>query len=184
MDDEVFCGPWNYLHGLPLSQRTTLTLRKTTLILRVAHCPVLNLNLDQSRVQRRADFHQNFPDLEVLIACQSACLNSLRQFDGLPTSVRHIHILRSDLNFFYQEDRASVTTLPALETLTFTWLQPDTTNESRSLAADLADPLSDLRRTVELSVVAPQCTFEYLRSTKAPDDALADAMADLGLGSS
>ena len=182
MDDEVFGTPWNYLHGLPLSQRTTLVLRKTTLVPRVAYCPVLNLILDQSRVQATPELRQNFPDLAVLIACKSACLNSLRQFRGLPTSVRHIHTLQSDFNFF-QEDRASATTLPALESLTFTWLQPDTTDESGGPAAEDADPLSNLRRFVEATVVAPLCTFKYLRSTKAPEDALADAMADLGLDS-
>lgn len=182
IDDEAFDAAWDHMHGLPLSQRTTLVLRKTKLAqsLEFAYCPVLNLVLDQCSVHATTDLLEAFPKLEVLIACRSSCLHNLQQFDWLPTSGRHIHILQSDLDVSSTEP-ASTATFPALESLTFTWLQPDTTDESGSPAADDADPLSDLRKFVEATIVVPRCTFKYLRSTESPEDALADAMADLEL---
>lgn len=72
---------------------------------------------------------------------------------------------------------------PALESLSVTWLQPDTDKSAGDPAEHATDPLLDLRTFVEASVVAPLCTFKYLRSTATEEDALADAMADLGLPS-
>ena len=183
VDDEAFGNAWDHLHALPLWQRTTLVLRNTVLVLDHGNtgCPLRTLILEHCRVFMTADFLYNFPDLEILIVCKSIMLNSVQQSDWLPPSARHIHILQDNCEIT-QEDLAAAATFPALESLTFTWLQPDAAGESGSLAAEVADPLLDLRRFVESSVVAPQCTFKYLRSSKSSEDALADAMADLGLG--
>lgn len=184
MDNEAFRNAWDRLHALPLSQRTTLVLRNTVLVLDHENtaCLLPTLVLDRCRVSMTADVLHHFPDLETLIVCKSIMLNSLQQFDWLTPSARHVHFLQSDFEDV-QDETAPAATFPALESLTLTWLQSDA-GERGNPAADVADPLHDLRNFVEATIVAPQCTFKYLRSTKAPEDALADAMAALGLDSS
>ena len=53
--------------------------------------------------------------------------------------------------------------------------------EDPGSAEDDAEALADLKQAVSLLVDAPQCTFRYLRSTKSPEDELADALAALEL---
>lgn len=181
MDDEAFGNAWDRLDALPLSQRTTLVLRNTVLVLDHGNtgCLLPTLILDRCRVFTTADFLHHFPDLQILIVCKSTMLNSLQQFDWLTPSARHVHILQSDFEDI-RDETAPAATFPALESLTFTWLQSDA-GERGNPAADVADPLHDLRKFVEATIVAPQCTFKYVRSTKSSEEALADAMAELGL---
>lgn len=192
MDDNAFADDsWYHLPTLPLSHRTTLLLRCTNLYKdpKIGPRPVLNLVLARSGMHSLGDIHSVFPELDVLIMCESD--ENARPlfedggqpvFDLLPTSLRHIHILQSSYENMRRHPGAPATTFPALESLTITWLQADT-GESGNAAAYVPDPLPDLRRLVEASVVAPRCTFKYLRSTATEEDAMADAMADLGLAS-
>lgn len=97
----------------------------------------------------------------------------------LPPSIRIVHILQHSINVGnYDRDIANV--LPRLQSFTFELLLSST----GSPADDGRDALAEVQRAVESTIVAPQCTFKYLRSTKSPGGALADALAELGLDSS
>ena len=190
MDDYAFSeSSWVRLATLPLSPQTTLLLRHANLYYyqraENGPCPVLSLVLCRSSMESLANIHSVFPELEVLIVCESD--ENARPwfedggqpvFELLPTSLRHIHILQRSYEDMQTHHGATAATFPALETLTITWLQPD-----EHPRAHVPDPLPNLRTLVEASVVAPRCTFKYLRSTAAEEDALADAMADLALAS-
>lgn len=164
--------------------QTTLMLRNTELALSHDHdsYPTCNLILLNCVVHSITKCFSRFPNLEVIVAGESSDGDSLLRFNWLPNSVRHVHILQRDFEDL-QEYPAPAINLPALETFTLTWLRPDA-GQSESLSASVATPLSDLRKYVEATIVAPQCTFKYFRSTKASEDTLADAMAELGLDSS
>ena len=189
MDDNAFYAEaWSHLPLLPLSDRTTLFLHYAGLFdgLGDARCPVLKLVLGRYSVSSFADILSPFPELEVLVTCDSidddqpTFEHGQPIFALLPTSLRHVHILQRSFEGLDCRP-VSAATFPALESLTFTWLQPDTGESAGDPAAHTMDPFSNLRNFVEASVAAPLCTFKYLRSTAAEEDALAGAMADLGL---
>ena len=96
----------------------------------------------------------------------------------LPPSIQIVHISQHNVNVG-NDDRRIVNILPHLESFTFELLLPSV----GSPANDGRDVLAEVQRAVESTIVAPQCTFKYARSTKSPEDALADAMAELGIGS-
>lgn len=102
---------------------------------------------------------------------------------SLPASIRRVRILQTDSKLYnpdyYRSDPPVV--LPLLEAFTFTWLRPSADLESQVLADAEADALAEMQQVVKSIVTAPQCTFEFLRSTKSPEDALADALAALNL---
>lgn len=192
MDYNAFADDsWYHLPTLPLSHRTTLLLRCTNLYKdpKIGPRPVLNLVLARTGMHSLGDIRSVFPELKVLIMCESdENARPLFQrgcqpvFDLLPTSLQHIHILQSSYEDMQRHPAAPAVIFPALESLTITWLQADI-SDLGDPAAHVPDPLPHLRRLVEASVIAPHCTFKYLRSTATEEDALADAMADLGLAS-
>lgn len=163
----------NQLDSLPLSRRTTLSFRNTDLdgTIRSAGCLVRNLILDRCDIFSIFGFLSGFPDLEVFVACELSVPGQEPGFDWVPRSVRHIHILQRNSIYVDSHRPALPATFPVLESLTFTWLQP---SEFGIPDVDIANPLPDLRRFVESSVVAPRCTFRFLRSSKLSKDALAD----------
>ncbi|GAA5982762.1 hypothetical protein JCM10908_006775 [Rhodotorula pacifica] len=123
---------------------------------------------------------QRFPCLETLLLFEAKTDAMLAAaFVALPPSIRRVEILQSDIDRFVKilaMFRAWKTTLPNLESFTFTWLRSDAV-DAQEQAADLAK----VRKAVESILDAPMCTFDFARSTKSPQDALGDAVTALNL---
>ena len=106
---------------------------------------------------------------------------------SLRPSIRSVHILQYDIDIDNIDmDHPGVRSLlPRLESFTFTLFQPSANSESETSAGDHLDSnmLVKLQQVVESMVDAPQCTFKFLQTTKSPEEALADALAELGLDS-
>ena len=100
----------------------------------------------------------------------------------LPTTIRSVHIL--ECTFDGDDHPGAPIVLPHLESLVFTSFGPSTGSGVQKPANDNAYSLDSLQPLVESFVVAPRCTFKYLRSTKSSEKALAVALAELGLESS
>ena len=135
----------------------------------LANCRALSASL--------GELLDRFGRLETLVLVETENENDdlVSTLVSLPTTVRCVHVL--DGYIYINDDLPDApVVLPHLESFTFTLLLLKATPADAGL-----DALAGLQHAVELSVVAPRCTFKYLRSTKAPEDALADAMADLGL---
>ena len=183
--DDGFVGePRNCFRAVSLSSETTVFL----------HCGSFYANAGDGNLETRtlvidrcwtaetpiSDLLLPFHRLETLVVIDTGEDELVSMIVALPSIIRHVHVLERE--FDIDDDRPDVpNVLPHLESFTFTWLLPSTENGPRALADDDPDALVELQRTVESAVIAPKCTFKYLRSTKSPDDALADAVADFKL---
>ncbi|GAA5982759.1 hypothetical protein JCM10908_006774 [Rhodotorula pacifica] len=123
---------------------------------------------------------RDFIHLETFLLFESQLDNLSWAVAGLPRSLRHFHILQSDIEYIVDTcatfNASKPTTLPNLESFTFTWLRSDAI-DAQEQAADLAK----VRKAVESIIDAPMCTFDFARSTKSPQDALDDALTALNL---
>ena len=185
-DDDYF-GTWGYFGSLPISSKTALFLRNMILDMEGNASDLSALDLRQvvfdrcsSRDARVCDLLEGFHRLETLILSAGGTSDPVTLMVMLPASIRRVHLL---LHIFdVQEDQTdSPRDLPRLESFTFTWLVPAGHIEYRAPAQEDSDSLTDLQRVIKANVVAPQCTFKYLRSTKSPESALADAVAAFNL---
>lgn len=121
-----------------------------------------------------------FSRLETLILHRKGTVDPVTILGLLPASIQRVHLLHH--NFYNPEEQADIPYgLPQLESFTLTWLVPAAASEPTMQADPDSDLLPDLQRRIESAVIAPKCTFKYLRSTKSPDEALADAVADFKL---
>ncbi|GAA5982784.1 hypothetical protein JCM10908_006787 [Rhodotorula pacifica] len=183
LNDKAFNIGWNGWETLPVADKTTLVLRNAELDLMdsATICGTRKLVIDKCYTGF-LNLQQRFPNLERLV-CQSDMIGCRRQLDKLPTRIRHIHALHSDVVLpdpdWTTMVKAAIT-LPNLETFTFTWITSKTDNAQDQSAGD-TDPLAKLRKAVESALKAPKCTFDFSRSTKSPQDALAAAIAALDL---
>lgn len=128
------------------------------------------------------DMLEHCPRLETLVLSEMEELNLVSAVYSLPASIRRVHILQHDLKV-ENSDFDVPNDLHRLESFTFTWLAPAVKRWPWTSEDPAADPLGDLQRAIESTIVAPECTFRYLRSTKSPEDALADALAAFNLAS-
>ena len=99
----------------------------------------------------------------------------------LPASIRHVHFLQQTFYVVEVSPDDPPRRFPYLESFTFTWRVPAAHIEYRAPDQEDSDSLTDLQRVIESNIVAPQCTFKYLRSTKSPESLLADALAAFNL---
>lgn len=171
--------------GVPVSSETVLFLRYMEIFRDVndGDLDPHQLVMDQcwasepSLRQLLLRFHR----LETLVLFQveEALLSMMT---ALPTTIRRIQILQHDIDI--DDDPPAVpNVLSRLDSFTFVWLKSSPDSESEPSASDVSycDALANLKQTVESTIVAPRCIFKYLQTTKSPEDALADALAELGL---
>lgn len=171
---------WGSFGLVPISSEMVLSLRYTCLCPQADNRDVDLRHLILSNcwaVDGSVGAHlRRFHHLETLVAFESDFRSVVSTVAALPTSIRHVHILEQMVFIIWCH---TPTDLPHLESFTFTLLLSEDTP-----ADDGSDALAALQHAVESSVVAPpRCTFKYLCSTKAPEDALADALAAFGLDS-
>ena len=120
-------------------------------------------------------FHQL--ETVVLYVLETLVDDFVRMLANLPTTIRRVHVLEHRVYGIHDPlDARHV--LPHLESFTYTLLCSEG-SEPQTHADDGpdADALAEVQQLLESSLDAPQCTFKYLRSTKSPEDALADAVA-------
>ncbi|KWU46613.1 hypothetical protein RHOSPDRAFT_31427 [Rhodotorula sp. JG-1b] len=97
----------------------------------------------------------------------------------LPASIRHVHFLQQTFYVVEVSPDDPPRRFPYLESFTFTWRVPAAHIEYRAPDQEDSDSLTDLQRVIESNIVAPQCTFKYLRSTKSPESRRASPPSSL-----
>ena len=183
VDDEDYDGTWGYFGSLPVSSKTALFLRKMNLGVEGDWSDLSALDLRQVVFDQSYSMDVNlcvllvdFRRLETLVISEGGGNDTVTLAVMLPVSIQRVHLLQH--TFYIEENQPDDPhDLPHLESFTFTWIA------DRTPAEEDSDSLTHLRRAIESNIVAPQCTFKYLRSTKSPASALADALAELGLDS-
>ena len=163
VDNPTRSAEWDSFAQLPLSQRTTVLSRRTFLDWGFDNppFPMLHLLLDNCGAFIISEMLPNYPQLEGFVSYESLAVDCAEDFAWLPSSLRRIHILQKDYSGFLQSPE-EIAHFPLLESLTFTWLQPDA-GESHSGVdplAEVSDPFCGLRQHVESAIVAPQCTVK------------------------
>lgn len=119
-----------------------------------------------------------FPRLETLVWFEPTNIgydNLGAALNNLPTSVRGVHILeRNYRNSVNQRDPPRV--LPHLDSFTYTLL-PGRAPQTPEDDGPAQDALAEVQQAVESIIVAPRCTFKYVRWMESPEEALANALA-------
>lgn len=189
IDDGAFNEAWGWFRSLPLASETALFLRNIDL------CPVEGVG---GYGTRHMVFHgfratgasllyvlRKFPQLETLFFFKPRVPDLVSMLVALPTPIRRVHILEH--KFEIDEDRPNARlVLPHLESFTYTLLFSEQRESLQTSADDGndapgADHLVEVHQVVESSIDAPLCAFNFLRSTKSPEEALADALATCNL---
>lgn len=184
IDDDAAIVTWGWLGTLPLSSETVLFLRNIGLDtdMYINDLDPRHLIFDKCVLNAVSanELLGRFHHLETLVLYKTDVEDYMRTLAKLPMTIRRVHVLQQDVYYNKYTYGASVV-LPRLESFTFTWLLPPTDSGPQLLAGDNLDTFADLRRDVKSIANAPQCTFKFLRSTRSPEDALADALAALNL---
>ena len=185
IDDGAVFDLWGSFALLPLSSETALFLRNIALEMDdgdIGEPQARHLIFDKCWWVEvsAADLLVRFHHLETLVL-DVRDNNLVSLITALPTTIRRVHILEH--NFEIDEHRSHAPrVLPHLESFTYTLLSSgDSAPQTPEDVGPDRDPLAEVRQAVESILAAPQCTFKYLRSTRSPEDALADAVAELGL---
>lgn len=113
---------------------------------------------------------EHFHRLETLVLSEEAISDPVTLMRMIPASIRHVHLLQQ--TFYIVEDQPdNPRALPHLESFTFTWIA------ARAPAKEASDSLPQLQRVIKSNIIAPQCTFKYIRSTNSPESLVMDALA-------
>ena len=187
IDDDDYDGTWGYFGSLPISSKTALFLRNIDLGMEGETSDLAALDLPQvvfdkccSGDVRACDLLERFHRLETLILSEGRTSDPVTLMVMLPVSIQSVHLLQH--TFYVEEHQPDLPHhLPRLETFTFTWLVPVADSEYRAFGQAASDSLPHLQRVIKSNIVAPQCTFKYLRSTKSPESLLADALTAFNL---
>ena len=91
-----------------------------------------------------------------------------------------MHILEHEFNIAGGRSIAPHV-LPHLESFTYTLLPSSETPADEGNDGPGANKLAEVQQVVASGIVAPKCTFKFLRSTRSPEDAAAEALAALKL---
>ena len=174
---------------LPLSSETVLSLRSMRLGAQAGknYLEIHQLILDNCwvLVGSIGDHINRLRHLETLVMFETEDHDLVSTIAALSPSIRRVHVLQHGIDI--NDKQCSLPkVLPRLRFFAFTLLPPPEEYSASQTPTDHElDPLFAVRQQVEAFIVAPLCTFKYIRSTKSPEDALADAradaMADLGL---
>lgn len=184
IDDSAFKSTWGSFATVPSASTTVLRMIGLHVDDASGELDARQLVFDKCWEDNAGpdEVLERCPNIETVIISETTDLNLLTTVENLPASIRHVHILHDevdldDVGIPYPAPDARLV-LSRLESFTFTLL-PD--KEDPGTAEDDAEALADLKQAVSLLIDAPRCRFRYLRSTKSPEDELADAMADFGL---
>lgn len=191
IDDGTFHGQRCHFPSLPVSSKTVVFLRNPAIGTREdlddldpCHLVVENRYTDTELI---GDSIYQFRRLETLVLPETDDEHFVSAIFNLPSFIRRVHILQHYIHIDNIDvDHPGVRRrLPHLESFTFTLFQTSANSESQTSAGnDLASNTpAELQQAVESLVDAPQCTFKYLQTTKSPEEALADALAESGLDS-
>jgi hypothetical protein len=187
IDNDNHDGTWGYFGSLPISCKTALYLRNINLGMEGDMSDLSGLDLRQlvfdkcySTAVHVYNLVEVFQRLETLVLSEGGSFFPVSLVATLPASIRRVHVLQHTFFIDIDEDQPdNPHELPHLESFTFTFTVPVARASGLALAA--SDSIHHLQRVIESNIVAPQCTFKYLRSRSSPESLLPDALAAFNL---